>query len=165
MFSGESPEFKRQRQEARVPAKYGKVPVTWFSCGDKADRLNILQKPLRFWVRLIPRLILLLLWMVMVMEGWDLWTSLTSAEPRREVEILDYIYPGMTFATVNMDTTSSGFKLPKDCAICPKLCSPLSIKDRLFVRINVGFNGQKPIRFIYFYSNMVSILIFMCRQY
>ncbi|KAJ0752288.1 hypothetical protein HanPI659440_Chr09g0322621 [Helianthus annuus] len=60
----------------------------------------------------------------------DLWTSLTSAEPRREVEILDYIYPGMTFATVNMDTTSSGFKLPKDCAICPKLCSPLSIGEQ-----------------------------------
>ncbi|KAJ0591182.1 hypothetical protein HanIR_Chr04g0205501 [Helianthus annuus] len=36
----------------------------------------------------------------------------------------------MAFATVNMDTTSSGFKLPKDCAICPKLCSPVSMQDR-----------------------------------
>ncbi|KAF5812251.1 hypothetical protein HanXRQr2_Chr04g0190441 [Helianthus annuus] len=37
---------------------------------------------------------------------------------------------GMAFATVNMDTTSSGFKLPQDCAICPKLCSPVSMQVR-----------------------------------
>ncbi|MFS7967266.1 hypothetical protein Hanom_Chr09g00783791 [Helianthus anomalus] len=39
----------------------------------------------------------------------------------------------MAFATANMNTTSSGFKLPKDCAICPKCCSPLSIRSVIYM--------------------------------
>ncbi|KAJ0792560.1 hypothetical protein HanOQP8_Chr01g0019361 [Helianthus annuus] len=39
----------------------------------------------------------------------------------------------MAFATVNMDITSSGFKLRKDCAICPKLCLHLSIRSVIYM--------------------------------